>query len=85
MVENSAGIIAIELLAACQGVDFRAPLKTSPVLEQAKAWLRENVPFYDKDRYFAPDIQRAIALVLSGRFNKLIGNKILPSMAETCK
>jgi histidine ammonia-lyase len=56
MADNTAGVLAIELLAACQGVDFRAPLKTSPLLEEAKALVRGVVPFYDQDRYFAPDI-----------------------------
>src|SRR6056297_2102484 len=45
MTENTAAIVAIELLAACQGVDFRAPLQTSEPLEKAKAILRLEVPF----------------------------------------
>ena len=81
MTENTAGIIAIELLAACQGVDFRTPLKTSESLEQAKALVRQKVPFYDKDRYFAPDIARAIELVISGAFNVFMGEDLLPSLA----
>ena len=36
MADNSAGILAIELLAACQGIDFRTPLKSSDALEKAK-------------------------------------------------
>ncbi|BHH83580.1 histidine ammonia-lyase [Desulforhopalus sp. 52FAK] len=80
MKENSAGILAIELLAACQGLDFRAPLKTSTKLEEAKGMLREMVPFYDKDRYFAPDIQKATKLVLSGKFNNLMSKNLLPSL-----
>jgi histidine ammonia-lyase len=81
MAENTAGIVAIELLAACQGVDFRAPHKTSASLEEAKAMLRERVPFYDKDRYFSPDIAEAVALVLSGRYNALLNEGLLPSLA----
>lgn len=57
--ENVAGILAIEWLAACQGLDFRAPLRSSDKLEEIKTVLREQVPFYDKDRYFAPDIEKA--------------------------
>lgn len=82
MAKNTAGIVAIELLAACQGVDFRAPLKTSSILEQAKSMLREKVPFYDKDRYFAPDIRMASELVRSGRFNAFINDDLLPSLAN---
>ncbi|WP_394170284.1 histidine ammonia-lyase [Saccharospirillum alexandrii] len=61
--ENVEGILAIEWLASAQGLDFRAPRHTSDTLEQAKAALRSRVPFYDKDRYFAPDIQNAAALI----------------------
>ncbi|MEE4240419.1 MAG: histidine ammonia-lyase, partial [Desulfopila sp.] len=80
MAENTAGIVAIELLAACQGVDFRAPLKSSPPLEKAKNLLRREVPFYDKDRYFAPDIQKATTLIFSGCFSSLMTADLLPSM-----
>jgi histidine ammonia-lyase len=83
MKENTAGILAIELLAACQGLDFRAPLKSSPILEEAKNMLRETVPFYDKDRYFAPDIQHATELVVSGKFNKFMTQNLLPSLIST--
>ncbi len=79
MVENSVGVVAIELLAACQGIDFRAPLKTSTLLEQAKAMLRKEVAFYDQDRYFAPDIKKAAILVESGAFNPLVTQDLLPS------
>ncbi|HBG04908.1 MAG: histidine ammonia-lyase [Geobacteraceae bacterium GWC2_58_44] len=73
MADNSAGIVAIELLAACQGVDFRAPLKSSPLLEEAKRVLRQEVSFYDQDRYFAPDIEKAKRLVKAGVFKELMG------------
>jgi histidine ammonia-lyase len=66
MAGNTAGILAVELLAACQGIDFRKPLKTSPLLQQCYALLREQVPFYAEDRYFAPDIAAATALVNNG-------------------
>jgi histidine ammonia-lyase len=61
--DNVAGILAIEWLAAAQGVDFRAPLLTSEKLEKIKALLREKVSFYDKDRYFAPDIEAAKRMI----------------------
>jgi histidine ammonia-lyase len=80
MAENTAGVVAIELLAACQGVDFRAPLKTSSLLEEAKSLIRREVPFYDQDRYFAPDIKKAQELVQSGVFNRFITGGLLPSL-----
>ncbi|GAB2695208.1 histidine ammonia-lyase [Aliiglaciecola aliphaticivorans] len=61
--DNVAGILAIEWLAASQGVDFRAPLKSSIQLEKVKQLLRSDVPFYDKDRYFSPDIEKAKTLI----------------------
>ncbi|MBB5019489.1 histidine ammonia-lyase [Chitinivorax tropicus] len=80
MADNTAGILAVELLAACQGVDFRAPLKTSVELEQAKALLRARVSFYDKDRYFAPDIERAKALIQQGGYDRFLPAGLLPSL-----
>jgi len=79
MAENTRGILAVELLAAAQGLDFRAPLKSSPLIEQAKAELRERVDFYDKDRYFSPDIAKANQLILEATHNKLIAKHMLPS------
>ena len=61
--DNVAGILAIEWLAACQGLDFRKPFKTSEKLQVLMQLLREQVPFYDKDRYFAPDIETAKQLI----------------------
>ncbi len=83
MADNTAGIVGIELLAACQGVDFRAPLKSSAELERAKARLRQEVPFYDRDRYFAPDIEKAKRLVQSGFYQAFIEEGMLPSQQKT--
>jgi len=63
MLANTRTIVAIELLAAAQGIDFHRPLASSPLLEKAHAQIREAVAFYDRDRYFAPDINAAVALV----------------------
>lgn len=77
MTDNVAGIIAIELLAACQGIDFLRPLKTSPALEIVHKLVREQVAFYDKDRYFAPDIAKIKHLVQSGILREKLGLSIL--------
>ena len=66
MNENTCGVLAVEWLAACQGLDFLAPLQPSKTLQASKAVLRAKVPFYDKDRYFAPDIEQAMALIKDG-------------------
>ncbi|HEV3010791.1 MAG TPA: histidine ammonia-lyase [Burkholderiales bacterium] len=70
MASNSAAIVAIELLAAAQGIDFRAPLKTSPPLQEVHSLIRSRVGFYDHDRYFAPDITAIQALVEAGAFHR---------------
>ncbi len=63
MAPNVLNIVAIELLAACQGIDFRKPLKTSAPLRQAHSALRTVVPFADHDRLLAHDIQAAAEAV----------------------
>ena len=80
MATNTAGIVAIELLAAAQGIDFRAPLKTSPHLLDAHALVRSRVRFYDHDRYFAPDITAIQRLVASGAFHRFVPG-LLPSQS----
>ena len=81
MAENTRGVIAIEWLAACQGLDFRKGLKTTATLEKARVLLRNKVAYYDKDRFFAPDIQSAIALLESNPLKSLIPEGLLPSFA----
>ncbi len=63
MLDNTAHIIGIELLAAGQGVEFLRPLKSSAALETVHALLREACPPMPTDHYLAPDIERATALV----------------------
>jgi histidine ammonia-lyase len=66
MAHNTAVIIGIELLAAAQGIDFHRPLRSSEHLEHVHAQLRAQVPFFDADRFFAPDIEAARMMVLDG-------------------
>lgn len=56
MNDNTATILAIELLATCQGLEFHKPLLTSVVLQKMYQKVRDLVPAYEQDRYFAPDI-----------------------------
>ena len=78
MTANTRTIVAIELLAAAQGIDFHAPLATSPELRKVHGAVRERVPFYAEDRYFAPDIAAATDLVASGALTAMTGD-LLPS------
>ncbi|WP_220460959.1 MULTISPECIES: histidine ammonia-lyase [unclassified Colwellia] len=79
MAENTNGVLAVEYLAAAQGLDFRAPLKGSKNVELAKSILRQVVSFYDKDRYFAPDIADASSIIAEGEFNNFMPEALLPS------
>ncbi|WP_295991248.1 histidine ammonia-lyase [Rugamonas sp.] len=69
MAHNTAVIVGIELLAAAQGIDFHRPLTTSPHLEHVHSQLRRQVPFFDADRFFAPDIEAAKQMVLKGELS----------------
>lgn len=68
MSDNTATILAIELLAACQGLEFHKPLKTSASLDVYYQKVRAIAKPYDCDRYFAPDIEGVKAGVLHGDF-----------------
>ncbi|NVK23224.1 MAG: histidine ammonia-lyase [Kangiellaceae bacterium] len=78
---NTSGVIAVELLSAAQGIDFRAPLKTSSALQKAYDIIRAKVSYYDKDRHFGPDIEAVQELINSGVFNDLANEVELPSLA----
>jgi histidine ammonia-lyase len=80
MNANVSHILAIELLAAAEGVDFHRPLKSSPALEQAHANIREVSPRFDKDRFFAPSIEAVSELVVGRRFEPLVKTLRLPSV-----
>ena len=73
MVENASAVIGIELLAAVQGCDFHAPLRSSEALEAARARLRKVVPHLDDDRHFHPDMEAANAIVRSGALIEAVG------------
>ncbi|MEJ1978196.1 MAG: histidine ammonia-lyase [Acetobacteraceae bacterium] len=81
MAENVAGVLGIELLAAAQGCDFHAPLRSSPALEGVRARLRRVVPHLEDDRYFAPDMEAAVALVRSGAVTDAVGAVELPRLS----
>jgi histidine ammonia-lyase len=83
MADNAGAILGIELLAAAQGCDFHAPLASSPPLEQVRTTLRGAVPRLLEDRFLAPDIARATALVRSGRIADAVrGSIALPAVAD---
>jgi histidine ammonia-lyase len=81
MAANARGVIGIELLVAAQGCDFHRPLASSTPLEAVRSALRGQVPHLDDDRYFHPDMQKAIALVADGVLVDAVGKDMLPSIS----
>jgi histidine ammonia-lyase len=81
MAGNAAATVAIELLAAAQGLSFHAPLETSEPLRDALVHIRAVAAPYDQDRYFAPDIAAVRALVEGGVFRDYASG-LLPSEQE---
>jgi histidine ammonia-lyase len=71
MAGNTSAIVAIELLAAAQGVEMRRPLQTSPPLRDALSHVRDVAAFWDRDRAFAPDLAAVRAQVESGVYAAL--------------
>jgi len=66
MNANLSVILGVEALCAAQGIDFRAPLTTSPPLQAVMAALRDKVPGLGADRYLAPEIEIASTLIRNG-------------------
>ncbi|MGZ5206943.1 MAG: aromatic amino acid lyase, partial [Caldimonas sp.] len=78
MIANTAHILGIELLAAAQGIEFLRPLASSAALESAHALLRERCRAMPADRYLAPDIEQATALVRDGSLARVL--RTLPEL-----
>ena len=66
IARNVAGIVAVELIAAAQGVDYHAPLKTSAKLRPLHAKVRAISPRLESDRYWADEMAALQAAVLKG-------------------
>jgi histidine ammonia-lyase len=65
IVRNAAGVIAVELIAAAQGVDFHAPLKTSPKLRKIHSAVREITPHFGADHFWADEMAALQTAVLA--------------------
>jgi histidine ammonia-lyase len=70
IARNAAGVIAVELIAAAQGVDCHAPLKTSPKLQQVHAGVRKLTPRFTSDRYWADEMAALQSAVLAGEVGR---------------
>ncbi|WP_019960138.1 histidine ammonia-lyase [Woodsholea maritima] len=80
MTTNLERIVGIEALCAAQGVELRAPLRTSPRLQKAIDIIRQVSPTLQEDRYLAPDLEAAAQLVHTGALIIPVID-VLPSLA----
>ncbi len=71
IARNSAGIVAVELIAAAQGVDFHAPLKTSAKLQAVHSKVRKISPRFTADHYWADEMAALQAAVLAGEIDPM--------------
>jgi len=70
IVENAERVVAIELMCATQGLEFRRPLISSPQIERACEVVRSRVPRLEEDRGLAVDIDALAEAVRAGAFNE---------------
>jgi histidine ammonia-lyase len=75
---NLGTILGVEAICGAQGIGFRAPLTTSPPLQRVIARLREAVPALEADRYLAPDLASAAALIRDGDLIAAAGLELVP-------
>src|SRR5256885_10940777 len=68
IARNAAGVIAVELMAGAEGIDYHAPLKTSATLQKIHAAVRAHSPHFTADRYWADEMNALQSAVLDGEF-----------------
>ncbi|MEI7575382.1 MAG: histidine ammonia-lyase [Armatimonadota bacterium] len=81
IAQNVRHVIAIELLAAAQGIEFHRPLKTSSALEAVHQLIRDRVAPYDEDRFFGGDFA-AIEKMIHDDLLTSFSQGVLPSFQE---
>jgi len=81
MLDNVDDIVAIELLAAAQGIDFHHPQKSSPAIEDAMTAIRELSPPFTEDRSLSADIRRIAVTIDEGEFCHFAAS-VLPSLIQ---
>ena len=68
IARNTAGVIAVELMAAAEGIDYHAPLRTSAKLQEIHRAVREHSPHFTADRYWADEMRDLQEAVLADEF-----------------
>jgi histidine ammonia-lyase len=77
IARNAAGVVAVELMAAAEGIDYHAPLRTSPGLQEIHTAVRSYSPHFTADRYWADEMSALQAAVLQGA----MGERLLPLLS----
>jgi histidine ammonia-lyase len=72
VLDNLEYILAIELMSACQAIEFRRPLKSSEILEAAHEYVRTFVGFASEDRIFSEDILKLRGIIQDHTFVKTV-------------
>jgi histidine ammonia-lyase len=72
IARNAAGVIAVELMAGAEGIDYHAPLKTSPKLREVHGAVRALSPQFTADRYWADEMSALQAAVLGGEIGVVL-------------
>uniref|UniRef100_A0A183BYB6 Histidine ammonia-lyase n=1 Tax=Globodera pallida TaxID=36090 RepID=A0A183BYB6_GLOPA len=72
VVEHTEAVVAMELMAACQGMEFLKPLKSTDALQKVYDLVRTVAPALEQDRFMQPEIQKVIGLVRSNRVWKVV-------------
>jgi len=69
VVENAERVLAIEMMTAAQGLDYRLPLKPAREVERAKAVVRNHVPRLAEDRVLSGNIEKLAEEIRAGTFD----------------
>ncbi len=85
ILDNLEYILAIELLSACQAIEFRRPYKSSAVLESAHSFIRQRVSFAQEDRIFADDIKEVTKVIADFSFLQKINGAAMANGLELNK
>lgn len=72
VVQNASRVVAIEMLAAAQGIEFRRPLRSSALIEEAHKRLRAISAPLDGDRSLSDDIEKVASMIARGEFSDLV-------------
>lgn len=72
VVEHTEAVLAMELLAACQGMEFLKPLKSTEPLQRIYELVRKISPALEEDRFMHPEVQKVIELVRNNKIWEVV-------------